>query len=102
VTSDKMDKTITVRIERLVMHAAFEKTLRLHDVCYAHDEKREARRGDRVELMESRPLSKKKHWRLIRVLAKAAAAPEQDAREAARPDKPAPTPAPNPPPGPAV
>ncbi len=106
VTSDKMDKTVTVRIERLVKHAAFEKTLRLHDVCYAHDEKREARRGDRVELMETRPLSKRKHWRLIRVLSKAASAPERDAREAARPGKSAPvSPAaapPIPPAGPAV
>ncbi len=102
VTSDKMDKTITVRLERLVKHGTFEKTMRLHDVCYAHDEKREARRGDRVELMETRPLSKRKNWRLLRVMAKAAAAPDQDVREAARPDKPAGTHAPSHPPGPAV
>jgi small subunit ribosomal protein S17 len=84
VTADKMDKTIKVQVERLVQHPAFEKTLRKHYVCYAHDEKREARRGDKVELMETRPISRLKHWRLLRVLEKAAA-PVQDARQAARP-----------------
>lgn len=85
VTSDKMDKTITVRVERLVQHPEFGKTLRKHYVCYAHDEKGEAKRGDKVELMATRPMSKTKHWRLLKVVARAAAAPEQDAREAARP-----------------
>ena len=99
VTSDKMDKTITVRVERLVKHPVFEKTMRLSDTCYAHDEKREAKCGDRVELMESRPLSKKKNWRLVKVVQKAATAPERDARDAARPGKPA---APVAPSGPAV
>lgn len=85
VTSDRMDKTITVTVERLVQHPMFGKTLRKSYVCYAHDEKREAKRGDRVELMESRPLSRTKHWRLVRVVSKAGATPAQDAREAARP-----------------
>ncbi|MGH7341446.1 MAG: 30S ribosomal protein S17 [Candidatus Rokuibacteriota bacterium] len=84
VTADKMDKTIKVQVERLVQHPAFEKTLRKHYVCYAHDEKREAKRGDKVELMETRPISRLKHWRLLRVIEKAAS-PIQDAREAARP-----------------
>ncbi len=90
VVSDRMDKTVTVRVERLVPHPAFGKTLRKSYVCYAHDEKREARRGDKVELMETRPLSKTKHWRLLRVIEKAAATPELDAREAARPEVKAP------------
>jgi small subunit ribosomal protein S17 len=90
VTADKNEKTIKVRVERLVQHPDFGKTLRKHYVCYAHDEKREAKRGDKVELMESRPLSKTKHWRLLRVIEKGVAA-LPDARDAARP---APTPAP--------
>jgi small subunit ribosomal protein S17 len=102
VTSDKMAKTITVRVERLVKHTAFEKTLRLSDTCYAHDEMREAKCGDRVELMESRPLSKKKNWRLVKEVQKAEAAPDHDARQAARPSKTAAAPAAIPPSGPAV
>ena len=96
VTADKMDKTVRVLVERLVAHPQFSKTLRKHYVCYAHDEKREARMGDRVELMESRPLSKLKHWRLVRVVERAVAGSATgDARHAARPaakpdDKPAP------------
>ncbi|HZE99162.1 MAG TPA: 30S ribosomal protein S17 [Planctomycetota bacterium] len=101
VTADKMDKTVKVRVERLVQHPLFSKTLRKHYDCYAHDEKREARMGDKVELMESRPLSKLKHWRLVRVVEKAqAGSAVQDARDAARPqtnaDAPAPKPAPKP------
>jgi small subunit ribosomal protein S17 len=84
VTGDKMDKTIKVRIERFVQHPMFEKTLKRSYVCYAHDEKREARTGDRVELMETRPLSKLKTWRLLRVVTKAAGGAE-DARAASRP-----------------
>ena len=94
VTADKMEKTVKVRVERLVAHPQFSKTLRKHYVCYAHDEKREARMGDKVELMESRPLSKLKHWRLVRVVEKAVAgSATDDARHAARPSanaKPAP------------
>ena len=86
VTADKMDKTVKVRVERLVQHPQFSKTLRKHYDCYAHDEKREAKLGDRVELMESRPLSKLKHWRLVRVVEKAIVGSIiEDAREAARP-----------------
>jgi len=88
VVSDKMDKTIKVRVERFVQHPDFEKTLRKHYVCYAHDEKKEAKRGDKVELAETRPISRLKHWRLLRVVEKAAAgAAGTDAREAARPTK---------------
>lgn len=86
VTADKMEKTVKVRVERLVSHPQFSKVLRKHYVCYAHDEKREAKLGDKVELMESRPLSKLKHWRLVRVVEKAVAgAAIDDARHAARP-----------------
>ena len=86
VTADKMDKTVKVRVERLVQHPQFSKTLRKHYECYAHDEKREAKLGDKVELMESRPISKLKHWRLVRVVEKAiAGSVTEDARNAARP-----------------
>ena len=86
VTADKMDKTVKVRVERLVQHPQFSKTLRKHYECYAHDEKREAKLGDKVELMESRPISKLKHWRLVRVVEKAiAGSATEDARDAARP-----------------
>ena len=86
VTADKMDKTVKVRVERLVQHPQFSKTLRKHYDCYAHDEKREAKMGDRVELMESRPLSKLKHWRLVRVVERAVVGSvTDDARSAARP-----------------
>ena len=87
VTADKMDKTIKVRVERFVQHPEFEKTLRKHYVCYAHDEKKEAKRGDKVELAETRPISRLKHWRLLRVVEKGEVAAATDAREAARPQK---------------
>jgi small subunit ribosomal protein S17 len=90
VVSDKMHKTIKVRVERFVQHPEFEKTLRKHYVCYAHDEKKDAKRGDKVELAETRPISRLKHWRLLRVVEKAVAGSAgTDAREAARPLKPA-------------
>ena len=89
VVSDKMDKTIKVRVERFVQHPMFEKTLLKHYVCYAHDEKKEAKRGDKVELAETRPISRLKHWRLLRVLERGEVAAAPDAREAARPTKPA-------------
>ena len=92
VTGDKMDKTIKVRVDRLVKHPVFEKTLKRSYVCYAHDEKREAKTGDLVELMETRPLSSLKHWRLLRVVTKSASGAE-DARAAARPSAKADAPA---------
>ena len=68
VTSAKAQKTITVRLDRTVRHPVFEKYVRRQSVVYAHDEKREAREGDQVELAETRPLSKTKCWRLVKVL----------------------------------
>jgi small subunit ribosomal protein S17 len=73
VTSDKMNKTRRVEIPRLVKHSRYGKYIRRRTVCHVHDEKNEAKAGDTVEIMESRPLSKSKHWRLIRVVAKAEA-----------------------------
>ena len=76
VTSDKMNKTRRVEIPRLVKHPKYGKYIRRRTICYAHDEKNESRAGDTVEIMESRPLSKLKHWRVVRVVARAASAPE--------------------------
>lgn len=82
VVGDKMEKTLKVEVERRVRHPEFEKTLRKHYVCYAHDEKREAHRGDKVELMETRPLSRLKRWRLVRVLERAVVSQTRPAPEA--------------------
>jgi small subunit ribosomal protein S17 len=70
VTSDKMNKTRRVEIPRLVKHHRYGKYIRRRTVCHVHDEKNESRTGDTVEIMETRPLSKTKNWRLLRVLAR--------------------------------
>ena len=70
VTSDKMDKTITVSIERRVKHPRYGKYVRQITKFKTHDEKNEAQIGDRVEIMETRPLSKTKNWRLVRIVDK--------------------------------
>jgi small subunit ribosomal protein S17 len=77
VTSDKMLKTRRVEIPRLVKHQRYGKYIRRRTICHVHDENNESRLGDTVEIMESRPLSKTKHWRLIRVVSKARVAPPQ-------------------------
>jgi len=74
VTSDKMDKTRRVEIPRLVKHPRYGKYIKRRTVCYVHDEKNESRIGDTVQIMETRPLSKKKTWRLVKIVKKA---PEQ-------------------------
>jgi small subunit ribosomal protein S17 len=75
VTSDKMNKTRRVEIPRLVKHARYGKYIRRRTICKVHDEKNESHQGDTVEIMESRPLSKTKHWFLVRVITKGAGAP---------------------------
>jgi len=70
VTSDKMQQTRRVEIARLVKHARYGKYIRRRTVCYVHDEKNESRIGDTVEIMETRPLSKLKTWRLVSVVKK--------------------------------
>lgn len=70
VTRDKMDKTRRVEIPRLVKHARYGKYIRRRTICYIHDEKNESRIGDTVEIVETRPLSKMKSWRLLRVVIK--------------------------------
>ena len=76
VTSDKMNKTRRVEIPRLVKHARYGKYIRRRTICKVHDEKNESHTGDTVEIMETRPLSKTKNWRLLRVVAKAPEAPQ--------------------------
>src|SRR5438105_5964425 len=71
VTSDKMDKTRRVEIPRLVKHPRYGKYIRRRTICHVHDEQNASHVGDTVEIMESRPISKTKHWRLVRVVAKA-------------------------------
>ena len=71
VVSDKMDKTITVRVESARRHPAYEKVIRSSKMYHAHDERNEAGPGATVRLVETRPMSKTKHWRLIEILEKA-------------------------------
>ena len=71
VVSDKMDKTIVVAIEDSVRHPLYKKTLKRTLKLKAHDENNECGIGDTVEVMETRPLSKDKRWRLVRITEKA-------------------------------
>ena len=71
VVSDKMDKTIVVAIETSVQHPLYKKTMKRTLKLKAHDENNECGIGDTVEVMETRPLSKDKRWRLVRVIEKA-------------------------------
>src|SRR5437762_8559799 len=68
VTSDKMQKTRRVEIPRLVKHARYGKYIKRRTICHVHDEANESHTGDTVEIMETRPLSKLKNWRLVRVV----------------------------------
>src|SRR5260221_3231805 len=68
VIANKMAKTITVRVERRFPHPKFKKVITGYKKFYAHDEKSEAKVGDRVRIQETRPLSKTKRWRLVEVV----------------------------------
>src|SRR5438034_11406892 len=70
VVSDRMNKTIVVRVERRFRHPRFKKVVTAYSKFYAHDEKNEAKIGDRVRIQETRPLSKTKSWRLVEVVAR--------------------------------
>ena len=71
VVSDKMDKTIVVAVEESVKHPLYGKTVRRTKKYKAHDENNDAKMGDTVRSMETRPLSKEKRWRLVEVVEKA-------------------------------
>ncbi|MDP6762217.1 MAG: 30S ribosomal protein S17 [Planctomycetota bacterium] len=79
VVSDKMDATITVRVERMVQHPRYLKYIRRHKKYTAHDASGEARMGDFVEIVETRPISKNKRWRLTSVIRKASLVEEAEA-----------------------
>ncbi|MCG6154958.1 30S ribosomal protein S17 [Rubinisphaera margarita] len=68
VASDKMNKTRRVEVERLFAHPRYGKIVRRRTVCHVHDENNESKEGDRVEIIESRPLSRLKRWELVRVV----------------------------------
>ena len=70
VSSNKMDKTITVKVERKVKHPLYGKFIKKTTGFHAHDEKNECSIGDIVKIMEARPLSKTKRWRLVEVVEK--------------------------------
>ena len=84
VTSDKMSKTRRVEINRVVMHPKYKKYIRRRTVCHVHDEANESGMGDKVEIIESEPLSKLKRWRLVRVLEKSTAVDVVALRAAAK------------------
>ena len=71
VVSDKADKTITVRIDTARQHRTYKKIVRSTSTLHAHDERNEANAGDTVRVVESRPLSRTKRWRLIEILERA-------------------------------
>lgn len=71
VLSDGMDKTRAVRVVRRLRHPKYEKVMTRYSKVYAHDEKNESHTGDRVAIVETRPMSKLKRWRLIKILEKA-------------------------------
>src|ERR1017187_5175108 len=71
VTSDKMNKTRRVEIPRLVKHPRYGKYIKRRTICHVHDEQNESHKGDKVEIMETRPLSKTKLWRLVKIVTKA-------------------------------
>ena len=71
VVSNKMDKTIVVAIENRTKHKLYGKIIKRTTKLKAHDEKNECRIGDRVRVMETRPLSKDKHWRLVEIIERA-------------------------------
>lgn len=71
VTRDKSAKTRRVEVQRLVRHPKYGKFIKRRTVCYVHDEANDSHLGDTVEIMECRPMSRTKRWRLVRVIARA-------------------------------
>src|ERR687884_696218 len=98
VTSDKMNKTRRVEIPRLVKHERYGKYIKRRTICHVHDEQNESHVGDTVEIMESRPLSKTKHWRLVRVVSRAPGAAATTGQAGDQGPAPAPGPGQTPPP----
>ncbi len=76
VVKDKMDKTVVVEVERLLKHSRYHKYLRTKTTCKAHDEENKAKIGDKVLIMETRPVSKDKRWVVKEIITKQVEAPE--------------------------
>ncbi len=74
VISDGMNRTIVVRVRRRIHHPRYKKVVTAFSKCYAHDAKEQAKVGDQVRILETRPLSKKKTWRLVEVIVAKSAA----------------------------
>src|SRR5215217_283028 len=91
VTSDKMNKTRRVEVESLFPHPKYGKLLRHRTVCHAHDETNQSHMGDIVEIMETRPLSKLKRWRVVRIVRQGAQQALAGEGEAAKPQATKPT-----------
>lgn len=68
VVSDRMDKTITVKVERRIRHVVYERVVKRSKKYHAHDEQNQCQIGDQVRIIETRPLSKTKRWRLLEVV----------------------------------
>ena len=68
VTSDKMDKTIVVSVETLIEHPLYKKRIKQTKKFKAHDEQNQCKIGDKVRIMETRPISKDKHWRVVEII----------------------------------
>ena len=71
VISDKMNKSLVIRVDRTMKHPLYQKTIQTSSKLYAHDENNEAKVGDLVKVMETRPYSKLKRWRLVEIVEKA-------------------------------
>jgi small subunit ribosomal protein S17 len=76
VVKDKMDKTVVVEVERAFKHSRYHKYIRTKTTCKAHDEENKAKIGDKVLIMETRPLSKDKRWVVKEIITKEAVVPE--------------------------
>jgi small subunit ribosomal protein S17 len=71
VVSDKMDKTVVVAVERLIQHPTYKKIVKRITKFKAHDEKKECKVGDKVSIVEGRPISKEKRWRIMKIIERA-------------------------------
>jgi small subunit ribosomal protein S17 len=77
VVSNKMDKTVVVRIERVFRHPLYQKVIKVANKLKAHDADNTCSIGDRVEIRETRPISKDKRWRVVKTLVKSSARPKE-------------------------
>ena len=78
VTGNKMNKTAVVAVERLVRHPLYKRAFKKTSTFMVHDEENRCKVGDRVRIVECRPISKRKHWRVVEILKSAALAPEAE------------------------